>query len=89
MSADSTPADAAPIRLEGRVERRLLGEGSKSEHAGIVLVTDAGEVWKLRRIGANPFRDPVLDGLVGQRMAAEGHAEGASYFFAQWQVLLP
>ena len=89
MSADSTPADASPARLEGRVERRLLGEGTKSEHAGIVLVTDAGQVWQLRRIGANPFRDPVLDGLVGQLIAAEGYAEGSSYFFAQWQVLWP
>jgi hypothetical protein len=87
MSADSTPADAASTQLQGRVERRLLGEGTKSEHAGIVLVTDAGEVWKLRRIGANPFRDPVLDGLVGTVMEIDGHAEGASFFFERWRVL--
>ncbi|MFM2059055.1 MAG: hypothetical protein RLY71_3440 [Pseudomonadota bacterium] len=87
MSADSTPADAAPTRLEGRVERRLLGAGTKSEHVGVVLVTDAGEVWKLRRIGGNPFRDPVLDALEGARVEIDGRAEGASWFFERWRVI--
>ncbi len=89
MSAASTPADAAPTRLQGRVERRLLGEGTKSEHAGVVLVTDAGQVWKLRRIGGNPFRDPVLDALVGAAVEIDGRAEGASLFFERWRVLSP
>ena len=81
MSADSTPADATPTRLQGRVERRLIGEGTKSEHVGIVLVTDAGQVWKLRRLGGNPFRDPVLDALEGARVEIDGRTEGASLFF--------
>lgn len=87
MSAASTPADATPTRLQGRVERRLLGEGTKSEHAGVVLVTDAGQIWKLRRLGGHPFRDPVLDALVGTRVAIDGRAEGANWFFEHWWVI--
>lgn len=88
MSAASTPADL-PTRLQGRVERRVLAQGTKSEHVGIVLVTADGQAWKLRRIGANPFRDPVLDQLEGLTITVTGRAEGVNFFFEQWDVLTP
>ena len=40
--------------LEGIVERRRLGRGSKSEHVAVVLRTDAG-LFKLRRRGGHAF----------------------------------
>ncbi|MEX8519580.1 MAG: hypothetical protein AB3X44_13800 [Leptothrix sp. (in: b-proteobacteria)] len=86
MSGASTPADP-PTRLLGRVERRLLGQGTKSEHVGVVLVTADGQVWKLRRIGGNPFRDPVLDALEGERVEIDGRAEGSGFFFESWRVI--
>lgn len=86
MCAGSTRAEP-PTRLQGRVERRTVDPGSKSEHAAIVLVGEDGSVWKLRRLGGNPFRDPVLDALAGQCIAAEGRVEGASFFLSGWTVL--
>lgn len=86
MCADSTRADG-PARLQGRVERRLLNQGSKSEHEAVVLVTDQGAVLKLRRIGGNPFRDAVLDGLVGRQIEVTGRREDSTLYFEQWTVL--
>lgn len=88
MCAASTRAEASG-RWQGRVERRRLGQGSKSEHHAIVLVEDGGTVWKLRRLGGNPFRDPVLDALEGCRLDIEGRAEGSTLFFEHWQILAP
>ena len=86
MCAASTRADA-PARWQGQVERRRLAPGSKSEHDAIVLVEDDGAVWKLRRLGGNPFRDPVLDALLGRRIEVEGRAEGSTLFFDCWRLM--
>jgi hypothetical protein len=59
------------MQFSGRVIRKGFARGSKSERPGIYLVTEGAE-YLLRRQGANPFRDPELEALVGKRVRCEG-----------------
>jgi hypothetical protein len=68
------PADLSSPRqvIDGRLEGAWLAGGSKSAHQGVLLVPDAGEPVPLRRVGGHPFKDPVLEALVGQRVRVIG-----------------
>jgi len=57
--------------VRGRVERRTVGAGSKSEHNAVVLVT-GDAVYALRRRGGHAFEDPALHALVGQELEFDG-----------------
>jgi hypothetical protein len=72
MCAGSTRDDL--VSLTGRVLRQRLAAGTKSEHHGMVLVTDDGQRHVLRRVGGNPFRDEALEALDGQRVTLRGRA---------------
>lgn len=65
-------ATDSPVTLEGRVERRLVERGSKSEHQAMVLVLPDGSFHRLRRVGGNPFRDPHFEAMEGQRVRLTG-----------------
>lgn len=56
---------------EGNIIRRRVGAGSKSDHEAVCLDTGT-EVFKITRVGGNPFSDPELDRLVGSRIRCEG-----------------
>lgn len=58
-------------RLTGKVVIKKFGKGSKSEHKGVYIETDKG-TFMLRRMGGNPFHDPVLLKLVGKTITATG-----------------
>lgn len=64
--------------LKGTVERRRYAAGSKSDHDAVMLVTEEG-AFRLRRKGGNPFRDPLLEKLVGKRIAARGVKAGPTF----------
>jgi len=70
----------------GRVGRKRLSIGSKSEHEALVLVT-ADEELKLRRQGGNPFRDPELDPLEGREIECEGLLRGRQIIMTGWKIL--
>jgi hypothetical protein len=72
MCAASIPADDDRVVLEGRVERRAIGQGSKSAHEAMVLVLADGTQHVLRRPGGNAFRDPALEALEGQQVRLRG-----------------
>ncbi len=65
----------------GRVERRIVAQGTKSERTSVVLVAADGE-YILRRAEANPFGDPGLDALVGRCVTCEGTVLAGSTFEA-------
>ena len=75
------------MTFQGRVVRKRLSIGSKSEHEAIVLVTQGGEEYKLRRQGGNPFRDPELDVLEGKRIECEGVLRNGQIIMTKWSVL--
>ena len=75
------------MTLQGRVVRKRVSIGSKSEHEALVLVTPDGEEYKLRRQEGNPFRDPELDVLEGKRIECEGIVRDGLIIMTRWSVL--
>ncbi len=75
------------MTYRGRVVRKRLSTGSKSEHDALVLVTDDGQEYKLRRQGGNPFRDPELDALEGRQIECEGILRNGQLIMNIWSVL--
>ena len=75
------------MTLQGRVVRKRVSAGSKSEHEALVLVTPDGEEYKLRRQEGNPFRDPELDVLEGKRIECEGIVRDGLVIMTRWSVL--
>ena len=62
---------AGEITLKGKVIKKTLGKGSKSEHEAVYI--DTGEkTYKLKRAGGNPFFDKTLEDLVGKKITVTG-----------------
>ena len=74
------------MKLRGRVTKKLLYAGTKSEHEGLVLVTADGE-FKLQRKGGNPFWDETLAELEGKEIEAEGTSRETRFTMSHWTVL--
>jgi hypothetical protein len=74
------------MKLRGRVTKKLLYAGTKSEHEGLVLVTAEGE-FKLQRKGGNPFWDEILADLEGKEIEAEGALKESRFTMSHWTVL--
>jgi hypothetical protein len=69
------------MKVRGKVVRKPIAQGSKSEREAVVLVTSEGAEYVLRRLGGNPFRDPELDALVGKAIEVEGNLHGYTFIF--------
>ena len=74
------------MKLKGKVAKKLLYAGTKSEHEGLVLVTAEGE-FKLLRKGGNPFWDDTLAELEGKEIEAEGTLRETRFAISRWAVL--
>jgi len=74
------------MNLKGKVAKKLLYAGTKSEHEGLVLVTADGE-FKLQRKGGNPFWDEILAELEGKEIQAEGTLKETRFIMSNWIVL--
>ena len=74
------------MKLRGKVAKKLLYAGTKSEHEGLVLITAEGE-FKLQRKGGNPFWDETLADLEGKQIEAEGILRETRFIMSQWTVL--
>ena len=57
--------------LRGRVVRKLLGKGTKSEREAVLLETQDG-AFLLRKRGGPSFGDSSFDALVGGLVECEG-----------------
>ena len=74
------------VERYGTVTQAVVSPGSKSERQAVVLDT-GGQRYVLRRRGGNPFRDAVLDGLVGKRLRAVGDVHGSNFILKEWSEL--
>ena len=74
------------MKLRGRVIKKHLYAGTKSEHEGLVLVTAEGE-FKLQRKGGNPFWDETIAELEGKEIEAEGVLKESRFTLSHWTVL--
>jgi hypothetical protein len=68
----------------GKVIRKPFATGSKSEHDAVLLKTDSNE-YVLRRPGGNPFKDPVLEKLVGKTIQCSGEATDYTLTIGAWK----
>lgn len=59
------------IQLSGKVVKKRVAKGSKSEREAILLQTKDTE-YILRKWGGNPFRDASLEMLTGKQITATG-----------------
>ncbi len=75
------------MTFRGRVERRRVGRGSKSEHDAVVLATDDDGVYVLRRRGGHAFEDRTLDGLVGKAFEFDGELLDNTLHVTSWRKL--
>jgi hypothetical protein len=73
------------MKLRGRVARKILYRGTKSEHEGVFLLSPEGE-FKLRRVGGNPFYDEVLAGLEGREIEGEGILRKGQFILSDWRT---
>lgn len=71
------------MQLKGKVIKEVVGKGSKSEHAAVLLDT-GDKKYVLRRLGGNPFSDPDLDDLVGKTITVEGNVTGYTMIMSDW-----
>ena len=59
------------MELTGRVIKKRIAIGSKSDRDAVCLVSGGNE-YVLRRKDGNPFYDPRLEELVGKQIRAVG-----------------
>ena len=74
------------VEIEGRVGRKRINVGSKSEHEATVIVTERGE-FKLRRQGEHPFSDPDVQALAGKRIRARGVFASGQFLMESYEIV--
>jgi hypothetical protein len=72
------------MELRGKVVKESFGQGTKSERLAVQLVTPAGK-YVLRRSGANAFKDPALEELVGKTIVASGVIQDYVFIISEWK----
>ena len=72
------------VRVRGRVERRVVGRGSKSERLAVVLVSATGDL-VLRRRGGHAFRDPALEALADREWEFTGEVVETTLIVDSWE----
>ena len=74
------------MELTGKVIKKVIGQGSKSQREAVAIVTGAGE-FVLRRAGGNAFFDEELEWLVGKSIRAEAVQHDYTMILSHWVVL--
>jgi hypothetical protein len=74
------------MKFRGRVTKKVLYSGTKSEHEAIILTTMQGE-FKLRRKGENAFMDEALVSLIGKEIEGDGVLRGNQFIMDKWIVI--
>lgn len=75
------------MTLEGEVIKGIFGKGSKSEREAVFIKCDDKD-YVLRRVGGSPFKDNVLESLVGKYIKAEGNVLGSyTFLMKSWEEI--
>src|ERR1700734_1547721 len=86
MSTSEGDSNSGTRAVTGPVKRRRVAQGSKSDRVAIILRTEKGDEFILRREGGNAFQDATLDRLVGSVISAKGRAVGQTFIMSTWKV---
>jgi hypothetical protein len=74
-------------RFQGKVVKKRIATGSKSEREAVVLETEGRDI-VLRKKGANPFESGDMENLVGKTITAEGSMLGGyTLLLSNWAEL--
>ena len=73
--------------VEGWVSRDTYAAGSKSEHPALMLTTDDGSRYLLRRLGGPAYADPELDSLEGHQVSVTGLIHRDVFLIEESRVL--
>lgn len=76
--------DMKKVEVTGTVVREKVEAGSKSERNAVVLKTDQGETFILRRHDGPTFGDEKLDPLVGGKITTSGVVLGKTLIMKEW-----
>lgn len=79
--------DYARVSVSGKVVAEDVNSDSKSAHRAVVLKTDDGESYILRRRDGPAFSDGKLAKLVGKKIEAEGMAGNGALIMESWKVV--
>lgn len=74
------------VQVTGSVVRENVDDGSKSERQAVVLKTNDGQSFMLRRRDAPAFGDSGLDVLVGSSITTEGVAIDQTLIMQKWKI---
>ncbi|PUZ27254.1 hypothetical protein GA0116948_11770 [Chitinophaga costaii] len=74
------------ITIRGKLEPRVFGRTTKSEHWGVYIVTPAA-AYLIRPLNSNPFMHNPLEPLCGKTIEAEGHIHDYIFFAKRWKVV--
>jgi hypothetical protein len=78
-----------PVRIRGNVGRRTYAADSKSERQAMMIMTEDGAEYLLRRAGANPYADPELDALDGALIEATGRLHRDVFLVEEYRLIGP
>ena len=80
---------ADSIKVKGRVFRKRVDTGSKSERDAVCIQTARGAEHILRRMGGNAFQDPELERLIGEEIEGEGRLTGQTLVLTSYRLAEP
>lgn len=73
-------------RITGTVLWAPVATGSKSDRIAVVMRTETGKQYILRRAGGNAFRDQALETFVGKTVTGTGLVTGQTFVMDKWKV---
>jgi hypothetical protein len=76
------------VTIVGKVVRKRINLGSKSERRAIVLV-GAERDFVLRRRGATSYSDDELESLIGKKVRATGIVSAGQLIMSAYAVIEP
>lgn len=74
------------VEVTGNVVRENVDTGSKSSRPSVVLKTDDGQRYALRRHDAPAFGDSGIDDLIGSSITTRGIAIDNALIMQEWKV---
>lgn len=79
-----TPKTDGILQFVGTVTKEIVSVESKSERQAVILETAIGPIY-LRRAGGNPYKDDVLDTMVGKKVWVEGKQHKTVFMISSWK----
>lgn len=74
------------MKVIGEVIKIRYAPGSKSERDAVMLRTICGD-YLLKREEGNPFKDEVLEAMVGNTICAKARCTDVTIIISEWEIV--